>query len=184
MLKKDGIVLYASRTDYTKRYAEYLAKELGYVVKPVQKANMFSVSCYQTIIFGGGLHHNNIDGIQGIAEGLKYFGEQSLIVFSVGLASVNDELIKQIKIKNFGENFPGTFFYHALPGGLSFEDTQPGGRMADKIEVYRKKREEGKKLTRGDKLALAIADGETAPQDRFDIAACAPILAAASNRIC
>ena len=56
--------------------------------------------------------------------------------------------------------------------------------MADKIEVYRKKREEGKKLTRGDKLALAIADGETAPQDRFDIAACAPILAAASNRIC
>ena len=184
MLQKNGIVLYASRTGYTKRYAEYLAKELDYAVKPLQKANMFAVSCYQTIIFGGGLPHNNIDGIQGIAEGLKYFGEQNLIVFSVGLASVNDELVKQIRAKNFGSDVPGTFFYHALPGGLSLEDTQPGGRMADKIEVYRKKREEGKKLTRGDKLALAIADGETAPQDRFDLAACAPIIAAATNSIC
>jgi len=99
------------------------------------------------------------------------------------VGSVNDDLIKQIKAKNFPDYMTGSFFYHALPGGLSFKDTQPGGRVADKIEFYRQKRAEGKKLTRGDKLALAIADGETPEQDRFDTAACAPILAAARARI-
>jgi len=83
---KEGIVLYSSRTGYTKRYAEYIAEQLGYAIKPINKANMFSVSCYPTIIYGGGLHHNNIDGIKGIQEGMKYFGDQNLIIFSVAWA--------------------------------------------------------------------------------------------------
>lgn len=182
MGKKDGIVLYASQTGYTKRYAEYLAQELDYTVKPLQKANLFNVSCYPTVIFGGGLHHNRIEGIQAIAEGSKYFGDQNLIFFSVGLASVNDDLIKQIKAKNFSEFEPGSYFYQPLPGGLALRDTQPGGAMADKVALYREKRDAGKKLTRGDKIALAIADGETPEQDRFDTAACAPLIAAARRR--
>lgn len=183
MVSKEGIVLYTSRTGYTKRYAEYIAQELGYAIKPIQKANLFNVSCYPTIIYGGGLHHNNIDGIKGITEGFNYLGEQNLILFSVGLASVNDDLIKQIKAKNFPDSMMGTFFYHALPGGLSRKDTQPGGIMAEKIATYRQKRDAGKKMTRGDKLALAIADGEAAEQDRFDTAACAPILMAARRHL-
>lgn len=180
--KKEGIVLYSSRTGYTKRYAEYIAKELGFDIKPISKANLFNVSCYPTIIYGGGLHHNNIDGIQGIQDGFKYFSDQKLIIFSVGVGSVNDDLIKQIKLKNFPDYMDGAFFYHALPGGLARKDTMPGGPMAERIEQYRQKRAEGKKLTRGDRLALAIADGETPEQDRFDTAACAPIIAAARAR--
>lgn len=176
---KEGIVLYSSRTGYTKRYAEHIAKELGYTLKPIQKANLFNVSCYSTIIYGGGLHHNNIDGIKGITEGADYLGEQNLIIFSVGLSSVNDELAKQIKLKNMPESMAGTFFYHPLPGGLARKDTEPGGAVADKIEAYRKKSAEGKKLTRGDRIALAIANGEAPEQDRFDLKACEPILAAA-----
>jgi hypothetical protein len=55
--------------------------------------------------------------------------------------------------------------------------------VAEKVAAYREKRDAGKKLTRGDKLALAIADGETPEQDRFDPAACAPIVAAARRRL-
>lgn len=182
MARKEGIVLYSSRTGYSKRYAEHIAQELDYAIKPIQKANLFQVSCYPTVIFGGGLHHNRIDGIEGLTEGFKYFGEQNLIIFSVGLASVNDELIKQIKAKNFPDFMEGTYFYHALPGGLSRSDTVEGAAMGSKVKTHREKREAGKKLTRGDKIALAIADGETPEQDRFDTAACAPILAAARMR--
>ena len=91
-MAKDGIVLYNSFTGYTKRYAEYLAETLDYAIKPIQKANLFNVSTYPTIIFGGPLHHNRIEGISGIIEGCSYFGEQNLIVFSVGIASLNEEL--------------------------------------------------------------------------------------------
>lgn len=182
-MAKDGIVLYTSRTGYTKRYAEYLAEELDYAIKPLHKANLFSVSCYPTIVYGGGLHHNNIDGIKGITEGFDYLGEQNLILFSVGLASVNDELVKQIKAKNFPEFMTGTFFYHALPGGLARKDTQSGGAMAEKVAAYREKREQGKKLTRGDKIALAIADGDAPEQDRFDLKTCEPLLMAARRHL-
>ena len=176
-MAKQGIVLYTSRTGYSKRYAEHIAKELDYDIKPLAKANLFSVSCYPTIVYGGGLHHNRIDGFKGIIEGSSYFGEQSLIVFSVGLASMNEDLIKQIRLKNFPDLEAGTFFYHPLPGGLSRADAN--GTMAEKVAAFKAKRDEGKKLTRGDKIALAIAAGEAAEQNRFDTAACAPLIEAA-----
>lgn len=180
-MAKDGIILYNSVTGYTKRYAEYLAEQLDYQIKPIQKANLFNVSTYPTIIFGGPLHHNRIEGIKGIVEGSSYFADQNLIVFSVGVASVNDDLVKQIKLKNCGEIPVESFQYFALPGGLSYADCQPGGRMSKLVETYKAKRDEGKKLTRGDKLALAIADGSTPEQNRFNTAACAPIIAAARS---
>ena len=124
-MAKDGIVLYNSFTGYTKRYAEYLAETLDYAIKPIQKANLFNVSTYPTIIFGGPLHHNRIEGISGIIDGCSYFGEQNLIVFSVGIASLNADLEKQIKMRNCGDLPVESFLYQALPGGLSYKDCQP-----------------------------------------------------------
>ena len=43
MARKEGIVLYSSRTGYSKRYAEHIAQELDYAIKPIQKANLFQV---------------------------------------------------------------------------------------------------------------------------------------------
>ncbi len=180
-MAKNGIVLYNSFTGYTKRYAEYLAETLDYAIKPIQKANLFNVSTYPTIIFGGPLHHNRIEGIRGIIDGCSYFGEQNLIIFSVGISSLNADLEKQIKLKNCGELPMESFLYQALPGGLSRADCQPGGRMGKLVETYRAKLAEGKKLTRGDKLALAIADGEREEQDRFNTQACDTIVAAARS---
>ena len=178
-MAKKGIVIYSSRTGYTKRYAEYLAKELNYAIKPLKHANLFAVSCYPTVIYGGGLHHNRIDGIDGIINGIDYFGEQNLIVYSVGLASTNDELTKEIWLKNFPEELKGSFLFQTLPGGLARKDCEPGGVMADKVAFYRQKRDENKRLTRDNRIALDIADGVSAEQDRFDTKSCDPIIAAA-----
>ena len=182
-MAKDGIIVYNSRTGYTKRYAEYLAEELDFAIKPITKANLFKVSCYPVVIYGGGLHHNRIDGIEGLIEGFKYFGEQNLVVFSVGLASMNDDMIKQVIHKNFPDFLDGSFRFQPLPGGLMPEDCKAGSPVYDKINFYRQKRDEGKKLTRGDKIALSIADGETPGQNRFDTKACAPILVAARRGV-
>ena len=182
-MAKDGIVLYSSKTGYSKRYAEYLAEELDYTLKPIQKANLFNVSCYPVVIYGGGLKHNRIDGLRGIIDGFKYLGDQTVIVFSAGLASLNDDLIKQIKFHNFPDYISDALLYQPLPGGLHHKDCIGSGLVAKEIALYQQKRDEHKKLTRGDKLALAIAEGQSPDQDRFDIAACAPILEAARNHM-
>ena len=182
-MAKEGIVLYTTRTGYSKKYAEYLAEELDYTIKPIQKANLFNVSCYPVVIYGGGLKHNRIDGIKGITEGFEYLGDQTVIIYSVGLASMNDDLIRQIKLHNFPDYISDALFYQPLPGGLARKDCEGNGAVAREIELYRSKRAENKKLTRGDKLALAIADGQSPDQNRFDISACAPIIEAARNHV-
>lgn len=182
-MAKDGIILYSSQTDYARRYAEYLAEQLNYDIKPVRKANLFKVSTYPVVVYGGGLHHNKIDGIKGLIDGFEYLGDQSMIVFSVGLSSVNDDIVRDIKRRNLPEDLFESAYFKALPGGLSYADTQPGGRMAKKIDFYRRKRAEGGVLTRGDMLALAIADGEAPEQNRFNTDAVQDIINAAKNKI-
>lgn len=182
-MAKDGIIIYSSRTGFTKRYAEYLAEQLNYDIKPVQKANLFRVSCYPVVIYGGGLHHNRIDGIKGLVEGSEYLGDQTLIVYSVGLSSVNEDIVRDIKTRNIPDFLAENTFFKALPGGLSRKDTQPGGIMADKVAFYRQKRDDGKKLTRGDSIALAIADGTSPDQDRFNPEACEEIINVARRHL-
>ena len=121
--------------------------------------------------------------MKGITEGFKYFGEQTVLLYAVGVASVNDDLVKQIRLKNFPELPLDSYIFQYLPGGLSRKDCMPGGVYADEIALYLKKRDEKKKMTRGDKLALAIADGETPDQNRFDTSLCAPIISAARRHL-
>lgn len=182
-MAKDGIIIYKTQTGFTRRYAEYLAEQLNYDIKPVNKANLFRVSCYPVVIYGGGLHHNKIDGIGGLLEGLEYLGEQSLIVYSVGLSSVNLDIVKELKRRNLPAFLRDEVFFKALPGGLARADTLPGGRVAKKVEFYRQKRAEGAELTRGDTLALAIADGEMPDQDRFNPEAAKDIIDAARRHV-
>ena len=107
--------------------------------------------------------------------------EQVKNIAAIMLKSLSDRLEKQIKMRNCGDLPVESFLYQALPGGLSYKDCQPGGKMGKLVETYRAKQAEGKKLTRGDKLALAIADGERPEQNRFNTDACATIIAAARS---
>ncbi len=182
-MAKDGIIIYSSQTGYSKRYAEYLAETLNYDIKPVRKANLFRVSCYPVVIYGGGLHHNKIEGIKGLIDGYEYLGDQTLIVFSAGLSSVNDDIIRDIKHRNLPDFLQESVFYKALPGGLARKDTLEGAIMGKKVAFYREKRDEGKTLTRGDMIALAIADGERPDQDRFNVDAAQDIVDAARNHV-
>lgn len=181
-MAKDGIIVYSSQTGYTKRYAEYLAEQLNYDIRPIRRANLFRVSCYPVVLYGGGLHHNHIDGIKGLLDGFEYLGDQTLIIFSVGLSSVNDDIIRDIKRRNLPDFLRESVFYKALPGGLSRKDATEGV-MAKKVAFYREKRDEGGKLTRGDTIALAIADGTSPEQDRYNEHAADDIIAAARKHI-
>ena len=126
------------------------------------------------IPFGGGNR---------IIDGYEYLGDQTLIVFSVGLSSVNDDIIRDIKRRNLPDFLQENVFFKALPGGLARKDTLPGATMAHKVDFYREKRAEGKTLTRGDMIALAIADGESPDQNRYDEGEASVIVNAARRHV-
>ena len=94
-MKNDIIVLYKSEYGFSKQYAEWIAEEL--------KCNCLEISAfdfnkdYKTIIFGGGLYAGKINGIKTLIKNYNKIKDKKLIVFTVGVADVNDaENVKNI----------------------------------------------------------------------------------------
>jgi flavodoxin len=50
------LVVYKSKTGYTKKYAEWIAEELSADILEVSKVNINILASYDTVIFGGSLH--------------------------------------------------------------------------------------------------------------------------------
>ena len=47
------IIIYKSKTGFTKKYAELIAAETGAEVQPVEKADMKSLAAHDVVVFGG-----------------------------------------------------------------------------------------------------------------------------------
>ena len=95
IMGKNSIVLYKSAYGFTKKYAEWIAEKLqcdcvGIITYDFNKD-------YKTIIFGGGLYAGKINGIKTLIKNYDKIKDKELIVFTVGVADVNDaENVKNI----------------------------------------------------------------------------------------
>lgn len=50
------VVIYQSKTGFTKKYAEWIAKTLSADIFEAEKVNIHILETYDTIIYGGSLH--------------------------------------------------------------------------------------------------------------------------------
>jgi hypothetical protein len=57
------IVIYKSKTGYTKQYAQWIAEELSADILPADKVSFQKLAEYDCIIFGGRLYAVGIDGL-------------------------------------------------------------------------------------------------------------------------
>lgn len=48
-----AVVVYASQTGFTRRYAEWIAEELGGEAVPVERADGIDAGSYDAVVFGG-----------------------------------------------------------------------------------------------------------------------------------
>ena len=83
-MEQQVIVLYLSKTGFTKWYAECIAKEIGCRSMDIRTANSKTLSGYDTVIFGGRAHAGRLGGL---VRAKKLFGEsgaKNLMVFTTG----------------------------------------------------------------------------------------------------
>ena len=85
------IVVYQSETGFTKKYAEWIAEELGCEVVPFKKTNATKLQGYDKVIYGGWLMGGMIVGVEKVRE----FGLKELIVFATGASPAMEEAVKQ-----------------------------------------------------------------------------------------
>lgn len=115
------VVVYKSKYGSTKKYAEWIAKELKADLFEASEIESEKLSEYDSIIFGGGLYASGINGIGIITKNFQDLKSKNLIIFTVGLASADDkEIFKPIIEKNLTEEMRKEVKIFHLRGGIDY----------------------------------------------------------------
>ncbi len=108
--KMNIIVTYKSKTGFTKKYAQWIAEDLG--CKAVSLSELSRVSEYDVVIHGGWIMGGTINGF----EEIKKRNPKKLIVFGVG-STIDANYVDTIKEVNKITDIPVYYF----KGGMNPE---------------------------------------------------------------
>ncbi len=99
----NAIVIYRSKYGSTKTYAEWIAEELGCNAVESKSVSANDLVEYDTIIYGGGLYAEVINGVHLITKNLLKLDGKKLIVYSTGITPLDcrDYYDKLVIEKNF-----------------------------------------------------------------------------------
>lgn len=119
-------VVYGSKYGTTKKYAQWIAKELNADIFESNKTKISMLEGYNTVVYGGGLYAGGVNGISLITKNFEKLKDKNLILFTCGLAdTTNEENI--IGIKGFIDKILTTemknkFTFFHLRGGIDYKN--------------------------------------------------------------
>lgn len=114
-----AIVVYCSKTGFTKRYAQWIAQELGCEAVPVEKK--MDLSGYDAVIFGSWLMAGSIQKAAWFKKQMNAVPGKKFVFATGSMPGNADAAIAQIFEKNFtaSERQQLELFY--FQGGLCYE---------------------------------------------------------------
>ncbi len=154
------IVLYQSKYGHTKRYAEWIAMELGCVAKPLDETSRKELTTYDTVIFGTGIYMGKMKKLGKFKRMIK---DQRPIVFAVGGSLEITEYGEEVEAKNFTPDERNKFPFFYLPGGIDL--TKVKGVLKFFLNIGRKGLENKKDKTKDD---IEFLRGFHNPTDHVD----------------
>ncbi|MPM18604.1 hypothetical protein SDC9_65017 [bioreactor metagenome] len=114
------IVVYSSKTGFTKKYAEWIAAELNADITECRKITPDMLHEYETIIYGGGLYAGGIKGVKKIKKNLPYLRDRKIIVFATGATPDREETTEEIRNQNFTSEQQEYINFFYLRGGFDY----------------------------------------------------------------
>ncbi|WP_373845383.1 flavodoxin domain-containing protein [Clostridium sp.] len=152
------IVIYKSKTGFTKKYAEWIAEELSADIFDASKVNINMLNKYDTIVYGGSLYAVGIIGVKLIKKNINKLKDKRLVVFATGASPSRDNDINQIINKNFtvDEQKYIKFFY--LRGGFNYKKLNPFDKFLMTLLKWKIKSKKQKELSADEIGMLAIYD--------------------------
>ena len=108
-----AIVLYTSKTGFTKRYAQEIASRLQCEAQPAAAVSAETLKTYDTVIYGGWIFASKIKGLAKVRPLVR----GRLIVFAVGATPTDQQSLTALRDGNQLGDTP--LFY--LEGGFHFE---------------------------------------------------------------
>lgn len=114
-------VVYKSKYGSTKKYAEWIAKELEAELYDVDEVCVQDVMACDTVILGGGLYASGILGSSFITKNYENLKDKKLVVFTVGLANPKLTDYGHIIEKNFSSEIRSVLRIFHFRGAIDYK---------------------------------------------------------------
>lgn len=150
------VVVYKSKTGFTKRYAQWVAQELAADLFEAAKVTAEMLTAYDTIIYGGSLHAVGICGVKRITNHLTELNGKKIVVFATGASPAKEEAINHVIESNFTPQQLAQIRFFYLRGGFDYGKLNTVDKFLMTFLKWKLKRKQN--LTADEKGMLAAYD--------------------------
>lgn len=130
----ETLVVYKSKTGFTKKYAEVISEKTGCALMELKEAAAEKMSGFDRIVFGSRVHAGIIDGLKEAKELFQKSGAGEFIIFATG-ATPNSaqEVVNEVWKNNLSQDELATIPHFYMQGGLCYEKMSFGDKMIMKM---------------------------------------------------
>jgi len=123
------IVIYTSTTGFTKKYAEWIAQDLGADLVEARSLRPETLQAYDTIIYGGSLHAVGIRGIKALKRNFARLHGKRIIVFATGATPSRTDVPEEVINANFSPEERARIRFFYLRGGFDYSKLGPVDKL-------------------------------------------------------
>ena len=152
------VVIYKSKTGFTKKYAEWIAEDLAADIFDVSQININILNTYDTIIYGGSLHAVGINGVKLITQNIEKLKGKKIVVFATGASPSRETVINEIADKNFTTEQRKYIKLFYLRGGFNYSKLSPFDKVLMTLLKWKIKSKKQENLTKDEIGMLAVYD--------------------------
>lgn len=127
------IVIYNSKTGFTKRYAQWIAEAAEAECLELSEAKKKSMDPYEAIVFGGWACAGSISKLGWFKGNMDKWADKKLIAFCVGGSPAYNPEIEPALKKNFTESELKKVSVFYCPGGFNYEKMSASSKLAMKL---------------------------------------------------
>lgn len=116
------LIVYKSKTGFTKKYAEMVAKEVDCTLMDFKELSEKTMSDYDVVVYGSGIHAGMIGGLTKAKEMFHKSSAKKFIIFATGgTPNAAKEAIDEIWKNNFSTDELVNIPHFYMQGGLCYE---------------------------------------------------------------
>ncbi len=165
----NAIVIYKTKYGSTKAYAEWIAEDLGCKAVEAKTVKPADLSQYDTIIYGGGLYAEVINGASLITKNLDKLKDKKLIIYTTGITPLDcrDYYDKYVLEKNFKPGMLDYIRVYNFMGKMVLDELSMVHRAA--LKTLKKIMSGKKDPTPMEKMLIDLCDADGDFSDRTQI---------------
>lgn len=164
-----GIVIYKSKYGSTKTYADWIGEELKCPVLDAKSVKVGDLEEYDTVIYGGGLYAEVINGVTLLTKNIEKLAGKKLVVYTTGITPLEyDDYYKKMVIeKNFKPEIREKFRMFNFLGKMILEELTPVHRTA--LKTLKKIMSSKENPSEMEQLLVSLCDANGDFSDRSAI---------------